>query len=77
MICLFLIKHKPFIALILCIAGHLPCVLYEVATHWAKQTHNLKYDACPFPSDLTDHPLYMASAISFQAVAIKNSFPQD
>lgn len=35
---LSLIKHKPFIPFILCIVGHLACVLYvyEVATHWAK-----------------------------------------
>lgn len=78
-----LIKHKPFIPLILCIAGHLTCVLYvyEVATHQAKLTHNLKYAACPFPSDFTvhhNHSLYTASAISFQAIATKNSetFPQ-
>lgn len=37
-ICFSLIKHKPFIPLILCIAGHLTCVLYvyEVATHEAE-----------------------------------------
>lgn len=74
-ICLSLIKHKPFIPLIPCIEGHLPCVfyVYEVATRWARQAYNLKYDACPFPSDLTvvyNHPLYTASAISFQVEPI-------